>query len=68
MRADASLILSLDLADVYSKRGKTNELRQVIAEATRIFRAMRLGREVLASLLLQRAIPSEASRVIAEGT
>jgi tetratricopeptide (TPR) repeat protein len=41
----------LDLADVYSKLGKTDELRQTIAEAMPIFRSLRLGREVLASLL-----------------
>jgi tetratricopeptide (TPR) repeat protein len=44
-------LVSLDLADVYDKLGMPDELRQTIAEAMPIFRSMRVGREVLASLL-----------------
>jgi hypothetical protein len=44
-------LVSLDLVEVYSKLGKAEEIRQVVAETTTIFRAMCLSREVLASLL-----------------
>jgi len=55
-------MVCLDLADVYSKMGKTDELRRTIAEAMPIFRSMRLGREVLASLLhLQQAAGMDLS-------
>jgi tetratricopeptide (TPR) repeat protein len=60
-------LVSLDLAEVFSKLGKPDELRKVITEATPIFRALGLGREVLASLLLQQRIPSEAAHLLGEG-
>jgi tetratricopeptide (TPR) repeat protein len=57
-----SALVCLDLADVYSRLGEAFKLQQVIAEATPIFRAMRLGPEMLASLLrLQQGIDSPAS-------
>jgi hypothetical protein len=44
-------VVCLDLADVYSKQGMMDKLRRTIEEAMPIFRSMRVGREVLASLL-----------------
>ena len=44
-------MVSLDLADVYAKGGRTEGVRRTIEEAMPIFRSLRLGREILASLL-----------------
>lgn len=60
-------LVSLDLVEVFSKLGKSDELRQVITEATPIFRALGLSREVLASQLLQQRILTEASPLMGDG-
>lgn len=44
-------MVSLDLAEVYRKAGLTDKLRRTIAEALPIFKALRVSREIFASLL-----------------
>jgi tetratricopeptide (TPR) repeat protein len=44
-------MISLDLADVYAKGGRREDVRRTILQAMPLFRSLRVDREVLASLL-----------------
>jgi tetratricopeptide (TPR) repeat protein len=44
-------VVSLDLSSVYARLSAVTELKQTVAETMPIFRALRVGREILASLI-----------------
>lgn len=44
-------MVSLDLAEVYKKAGRSDKLRRTVAEALPVFKALRVSRETLAALL-----------------
>lgn len=58
---DAALV-SLDLAAVYARQGRTRDLRRVAAEMVPVFRARDVHREALAALaFFRRAVEMEAA-------
>jgi pentatricopeptide repeat protein len=57
-------LVSLDLAAVYLKLQAEAELRQTVAETVPIFRALGVGREVLASLLQLRKLSHRTRQAI----
>jgi hypothetical protein len=60
---DAAL-LSLDLADVYARQGRSGELRRLAAEMIPIFQSRDVHRETLAALLaFQKAAEMEGVTV-----
>jgi tetratricopeptide (TPR) repeat protein len=46
-----AVLISLDLAEVYTKTGETDKLRRTVAEALPILQALRVERDTLAALL-----------------
>lgn len=53
--------VSLDLAYVYARQGRTFELRELIADALPVFRGLEIARETIAALtLLRRAEAADA--------
>jgi tetratricopeptide (TPR) repeat protein len=49
-------VVSLDLTAVYVRLGKSDQVSQTVAETLPIFRALRVGRETLATLLQLRKV------------
>ncbi|HSN86320.1 MAG TPA: hypothetical protein VL025_06150, partial [Thermoanaerobaculia bacterium] len=44
-------MISFDLASVYGKLGRIEETREIVSDTIPIFRALRIGREMLAALI-----------------
>lgn len=55
-------VVSLDLADVYAKMGCAAEVNQLVSETLPIFRALRIGRDMLAALIQLRQVARQQRR------
>jgi tetratricopeptide (TPR) repeat protein len=55
-------VVSLDLADVYAKLGRVGQVNQLVAETLPIFRALRVGRDMLAALIQLRQVARQEQR------
>jgi len=57
-------VVSLDLANVYAKMGCTEEVNQLISETLPIFRALRIGRDMLAALIQLRQVARQERQAL----
>jgi tetratricopeptide (TPR) repeat protein len=57
-------LLSLDLAAVYLKMGRTQETRRTVEEAVPIFRSIGVGRETIAALLQLQAVADREQQAL----